>query len=1082
MKLHRLSMTAFGPFAGTETVDFEDLAQAGLYLIQGPTGAGKTSILDAICFALYAAVPGSRAGSRGTLRSDHAAAGTVPRVELELTVRGRRMRITRSPAFSRPKMRGEGETTLQATVLLQELVGDEWTTKGTRLDEVAQVVDDVVGLGLEQFVKVVLLPQGEFAAFLRATPEDRRGLLERLFDTSRFTDVEDWLATRRRESAASVESARTELRAGLQRVDDVLGDLDPLGPAETTAGSGPGDDATGLTVGPAEEELSPPWSELDARQVGQELDGSVSRVVDLASIALARADHAAGERDRASARLADAERTDTLQARARQAQDTLAAVAELAGQRDLSAQILEQARRARELAAHLSGLDTATTEAADTERREAAARAAVAEVCRALAEPDDGTDLPAVRLLAEEVGSAAAALTRAGAALDRGRSSRSRADEHAALVTAQSAEVERLQQVACQHEERRKTLAAQLEALSAVASKLEAHRSRDSALRRAVSLATSRSQAAERIDVLTDQESVLAPASLADGEEVVRLHRLRIEGMAAELAIGLVDGQDCPVCGSAEHPRPAEGTATVSSHQIEAAERRAAASRTAHDEVRHELATVRARHDTQVEQLGACLSGLGLAYDPADVTIDQLQGLTDETRRAATEAQEAGQARDDAEQERQALATSAERTRADQEAARNTLAAAAATRDAALAEARSAVRDLTKLMREHHEHCPCADPALTPDGPDSEPAAGGLDEPPASTLEMSGQQLQDIVARHRAATELLAGLAAALQERASAHRVLARARDALQTALTENGFADAEAARAASRSDDQMAALERELREFDRRRETAEAVLAEPEVMAAQAKDVPDLEALTQLERDARESHTAADRAAAHYARAESRLRQLSREIHTTLERLDTQEAAHRSLQDLAECVAGTGPDNELKMRLSAFVLAARLEEVARYANERLGVMSDGRYTLRHSDARAARGARSGLGLRVTDAWTGIERETNTLSGGEAFLASLALALGLGDAVRAEAGGLDLQTLFVDEGFGSLDEESLEHVMGILDDLRAGGRAVGIVSHVPELRQRIRAQVRVTKTPAGSHLSVCTTLADEPAA
>jgi exonuclease SbcC len=252
--------------------------------------------------------------------------------------------------------------------------------------------------------------------------------------------------------------------------------------------------------------------------------------------------------------------------------------------------------------------------------------------------------------------------------------------------------------------------------------------------------------------------------------------------------------------------------------------------------------------------------------------------------------------------------------------------------------------------------------------------------------------------------------------------------------------------------------------------------------MAAQAKDVPDLEALTQLERDARESHTAADRAAAHYARAESRLRQLSREIHTTLERLDTQEAAHRSLQDLAECVAGTGPDNELKMRLSAFVLAARLEEVARYANERLGVMSDGRYTLRHSDARAARGARSGLGLRVTDAWTGIERETNTLSGGEAFLASLALALGLGDAVRAEAGGLDLQTLFVDEGFGSLDEESLEHVMGILDDLRAGGRAVGIVSHVPELRQRIRAQVRVTKTPAGSHLSVCTTLADEPAA
>ena len=146
------------------------------------------------------------------------------------------------------------------------------------------------------------------------------------------------------------------------------------------------------------------------------------------------------------------------------------------------------------------------------------------------------------------------------------------------------------------------------------------------------------------------------------------------------------------------------------------------------------------------------------------------------------------------------------------------------------------------------------------------------------------------------------------------------------------------------------------------------------------------------------------------------------------------------------------------------------LAEIATLANERLTTMSDGRYALEYTDARAAKGARSGLGLRVRDAWTGQARDTSSLSGGESFMASLALALGMGDAVRAEAGGFDLQTLFVDEGFGSLDEESLEQVMAVLDTLREGGRAVGIVSHVAELRTRIPHQLQVLKEQGGSRI------------
>ena len=173
-------------------------------------------------------------------------------------------------------------------------------------------------------------------------------------------------------------------------------------------------------------------------------------------------------------------------------------------------------------------------------------------------------------------------------------------------------------------------------------------------------------------------------------------------------------------------------------------------------------------------------------------------------------------------------------------------------------------------------------------------------------------------------------------------------------------------------------------------------------------------------------------------------------------------------VEDLAACALGTSTSNTLRMRLSAYVLAARLEQVAAAASVRLRATSAGRYELRHSDARGKGGGRSGLGLTVVDHWTGQDRATATLSGGETFLASLALALGLADVVQAESGGLAIETLFVDEGFGSLDDDTLEMVMACLDELREGGRAVGLVSHLPELRARIPSQLHVVRGERGS--------------
>ena len=216
------------------------------------------------------------------------------------------------------------------------------------------------------------------------------------------------------------------------------------------------------------------------------------------------------------------------------------------------------------------------------------------------------------------------------------------------------------------------------------------------------------------------------------------------------------------------------------------------------------------------------------------------------------------------------------------------------------------------------------------------------------------------------------------------------------------------------------------------------------------------------------------DEANAAYGMAEDRVHQLARlrprleDALATLAPLRERAGQIRHLADLAD---GTGGANQYKMTLSSFVLAARLEEVAAAASERLLTMTAGRYSLVHSDARKGN-AKAGLSLLACDAWTGVDRDTATLSGGETFLASLSLALGLADVVTAESAGTPMEALFVDEGFGTLDEDTLDEVMNVLDGLRAGGRIVGIVSHVTELRQRVPAQVHVRKGRAGSHVEI----------
>ena len=350
-----------------------------------------------------------------------------------------------------------------------------------------------------------------------------------------------------------------------------------------------------------------------------------------------------------------------------------------------------------------------------------------------------------------------------------------------------------------------------------------------------------------------------------------------------------------------------------------------------------------------------------------------------------------------------------------------------------------------------------------------------VDQLGAELGEALGEHHPDVlslVAHHEAQARALASLREAAAMLESADRTRDDAEQALAATAEEAGFPDAPAALAAALPDDEVTRLQETVDDHARRLAAVSAVLDDPEAAVAAAAEPPDLDALA----TAHEA-VAAELASAHAAeRREAaraiRLAQLEGRLARAVAAWEPVRAELELVSALAAFAEGKSPDNKLQMRLSAYVLAFRLSQVVAAANQRLASMSDRRYSLEHTGRRGAGERRGGLSLLVRDDWSGESRDPATLSGGETFVVSLALALGLADVITHEVGGAALDTLFVDEGFGSLDADTLDDVMDTLDSLRDGGRVVGVVSHVAEMRDRIPTQLVVTKARTGSTLAL----------
>ncbi|MGW3036441.1 AAA family ATPase [Streptomyces sp. NPDC001178] len=1002
MRLHHLRLQAFGPFAGAHAIDFDALSADGLFLLHGDTGAGKSTIFAAICFALYGKPPGDR---EVLLRSHHAPADLLTEVTLEITLAGRRLRIHRIPAQKRPKRSGQGETDQKPETRLSEWAVDtdgqgRWEPSSKSHQEAAAEITDLLGMSRDQFCQVVLLPQNEFTKFLHADAHGRRELLGKLFRTGRFSFIERWLNDHSRTTEKNRDAARADVLRLAERIHQAAG------PGLTTEYTAPTPDDPHTLTEPARA-----WAQDLIRASHADHDKA------LQAAATAKEDLARQQSLESAARQLHQQQTTYTQA-----QQQLDLLNEQTSRQEELVQRRDQARRAQQVAPVLHAADTAADDHTRAQNTERTARAHLLP---------EHADLDADQLeTAEQRARAEAAVlatlipeedTVRQLTADLERTDAERQDFAAQQRTAQDWLEE--------EPARRRTLEARREAARQAEEEGRRHQA-------ALETLKIRLAAAERRDahlVKTAQaEQRLADAQAAvgqTGQAYVTIRRRRTEGMAAELAAALTDGTPCPVCGSCTHPAPAARQDGQPTRQDEEA------AEALHEQAKDaQEAAAAALH--QLREQAAAATG-----EAGDIPLADLQAqhttLTAEADGAMARAADQGIVQEEL------LALDGEHAAMTEQ--QNTATAGLSARNADYDTLTQRLTDLTTKLA----------------------AARGTHP----TVAAHADDLTRTADRLKKAAE-------ASRQLTTAAQTLAHRTTQATLAAKDRGLGSLALAQQALLSDEDLHAIDEEITQWRETRAAHTAVLDNPALRQAAAQPPADLDAATAARAAADDQHAEAATAASTAHTRNQDLTALAADLKTTIQRLKPLEQAHRTARHLAELVTGNSPSARVRMQLEAYVLAARLEEVVTAANTRLHIMSEGRYTLSHSDHQAARGARSGLGLQITDSWTGRPRKTDTLSGGESFFASLSLALGLADVVTQEAGGNPLDTLFIDEGFGTLDEDALHKVLDVLDSLRAHDRTVGVISHVPELRRRITHRLHVRKDPSGSTLVQLTEAAE----
>ena len=1061
MRPMTLMLTAFGAYAGSQTVDFEAAGAGGLFLVTGDTGAGKTTLFDGVCYALFGKLTG-RVRSEKMIRSDYADDTLETSAQLTFSHRGQVWRIWRRPAQTRRKKRGEGTREITADALLERLEGETAIPVAEGKEKVDAAVEELLGIQVDQFRQIAMIAQNQFAELLNKSGRDRSAILRQVFATDRC----DALQTRLKEMA-SASRAETE-----KQVDSLRQYLAGLRLPETEEGQMPLPEAAELAELMADEgcvwrsarvlELAEHICQMDESELAgldEQIAGLDETIKQSAGLL-----QSAREAARRQQQLAELEK--------RLAEQRAAEPEQLAAQARL-----KQWETAARLAPVWDGSEKARLAAQQADRLYEQASDRLAQLNAqgprwAQAREQLNADQQTAARLTVQLERQAEALQQYG-----------RLEQAKAEQVACEQELERLQTAQQQAQTLEEQQAAALEKTQALADSLPAALAAAQTAQKELerwqqarkTLAEVRRQMQELVKLQKQEQAARQTLQQAndalDGAQqaYISADQLYRRDQAGLLARELTPGQPCPVCGSVHHPSPARGvTGAPDKEQLEALATAMETARTAYNDALQTSSTLTAQAGSAREQYirlarqalaeleqelpppedVKALSRLVLDWDGRlDQLLEQAEALGQQ-RQAAVEA--AGAAVNQLAGDREAL----EATRRQRSELREQQANATARRDSAAQRAAELQAALPQASRAEAEAT-------------------------LSALEQQQKQLDESIRKTQQALEeyqqLLAAAESLQKERQNTRKQAAdEARQAAghwEQALAESGM-DEDAFAAARQTEEEIDRLRTELEQARRARQETEALYHQ---LSEQQKSAPVPGCMPgQLEQALEEQEQRRKALNDARTRITGRLnanRSTMADVRTAGQRLEKAQKRQQLIQQLDATANGKLSGGLGKQKFEQYVLATYFADAVEAANQRLFAMTGGRYQLECHQMTAAE-TQAALDLDVLDNYTGKLRSVGSLSGGETFQAALALALGLSDVIQNYAGGVELDVLFVDEGFGTLDAESLEQAVATLHSLVQGRRMVGIISHVPELKSRIENQLVVTKTPGGSTVAL----------
>ncbi|TKC18784.1 AAA family ATPase [Robertmurraya kyonggiensis] len=1037
MRPIKLKMQAFGPYAGTEVIDFSSLGNRTMFVISGKTGAGKTTIFDGISYAIYGKASGEdRNGPE--LRSQFASDDLNTEVSLQFSLRGKSYFIKRSPQQERKKERGDGYRIVGATAeLYQYDEHGEQQLLAANVRDVEEKIKEIMLIDSNQFRQILMIPQGEFRKLLTSDSKEKEAILQRLFHTEIYKRVEDKLKEEATALKKSVEKQMEDRNLLIRKITALYNEeLQEY-----------------LANGSENDVLIFPLLEDEIDQMKEQLEVVSKEVNDKTK-----------DKELLSQKLYDAETI----LKQMQSRDELAArKIELEGQKDqvaMKERVIELANKAAilakqdELCHRLNNEKKALLK--DAENREAR----IAELKVLLQQREEAwlkeKDREGERKAAQET-------------IHSLNQIKEEVKSFALLeqeVLKLENELKQLKQQQSSEEERVKLLDAKLKILQEEKSSLEKtelllieNERKLEKLETELTLLMKYEQQLERYkensSLLETKKGIFgqAQARLEDAKLLVtELENRWLHGQAANLASQLHDGESCPVCGSIAHPNPATGSGAelpneddlkAAKAQVVSLEREKTTAETAfldsqsrtnalQDAIEELLSDiVKVRNDFSKEMVEPLKNQL---LDKRMTTKQEQVRLSENKQKLEKITQEL----EDVEKQKESIINMVVKLT-------ETVNEASIT----FTENKTKLEGLkVRIPEELRDYRQFEDKLM---------AAVRKQDLLQQQFELANREFQ--VTKERFASEE-SGLLTVRKHAEDKEKELNVEREAFVTQMKEQGFSDYKQFDAAKKSAGEIQQLENEIRAYG---EELRSVSDRYQELSAALKDVqvPDMEGLKLALQKVQEQITTLNNTYTNLLikkRDNDEIRDSILRINDEMKNLEERYKLVGELYDIAR------GQNASKITFERYVLAAFLDDILLEANDRLLKMTSGRYSMHRKKDRAKGNAQSGLELLVFDQYTGQERHVKTLSGGESFKAALSLALGLADVVQNYAGGVSLETMFIDEGFGTLDPESLDQAIEALIDIQSSGRLVGIISHVPELRERIDARLIVTATQVGS--------------